>query len=149
MSRYSASIAKAAPTTGTCVMMIRPAAGRTISVVEVGFFMTTSVAAAPSIGLYRNATTGTPSTSTLVQSEEMNGVAGTTNLDTAWSAAPTVNAIRNRGIILPVSTIGAGWVWTFPEGKLKCSPGGTTQLCLWHFGAATIGAMEVYAVVEE
>lgn len=146
MTLYAASVAKAAPATVTGVAMIRPPATLDAQVREIGIFNTTAVAS--SIGLYRSATTGTPSTSALVQAQDSQRVAGQTNIDTAWSAAATVATVRMRGIVLP-NTIGAGVIWTFGPGELWAKNGATGQLMLWNFGAAAAAALEVYVVVDE
>jgi hypothetical protein len=113
---------------------------------EIGVFNETAVAS--SVGLVRNATTGTPSTSVLVQAQDPQRPAGQTNIDTAWSAAATVGSNYLRQIVLP-ATIGAGIVWYFGPGELIAKNGATTQLCLWNFGAGTSAAMRLYVVVYE
>lgn len=146
MAIYGKSVAKAAPATNTCVIMVRPAASKRCTILELGVFNTTAVAS--SICVVRSLTSGTPSTSAVFESEDISGEASDTNLDSAWSAAPTITAgNRFRGIVLP-ATIGAGFVWTFPRG-LRCEQGATTQVALWNFGGATAAALEAYAVIDE
>jgi hypothetical protein len=146
MALYSMGVSKAAPTTGTCIAMIRPASSNDVSIREIGVFNSTAVAS--SVGLVRTATTGTPSTSALVQSDIPGLTAGGTNIDTAWSAAPTIAAVYFRKIVLP-ATIGAGIIWSFEPRDLIARNGATTQVCLWNFGAGTAAALEVYVVIEE
>ena len=95
----------------------------------------------------RSATTGTPSTSALVQAG-VPGLTGQTNIDTAWSAAATVAANYIRKIVLP-ATIGAGVIWTFGLRDLLVQNGATTQLMLWNFSGSTDAALELYVVVDE
>lgn len=146
MALYSVGQSKAAPATGTCIAMIRPGSSNDVSVREIGVFNSTAVAT--SVGLIRSLTSGTPSTSTLVQSDIPGLTAGATNLDTAWSAQPTISTIYLRKLVLP-ATIGAGIIWTFEPRDLIIRNGATTQVCLWNFGAGTAAALEVYVVVDE
>lgn len=144
--RYSLGFAKAAPAAGTGIAMIRPASTLDVSVLEIGVFNETAIAS--SVGLVRNATTGTPSTSALVQAAIPGANAGNTNIDTAWSAAATVGANYMRQIVLP-ATIGAGVIWTWPPNMLIARAGATSQLILWNFGAATDAALRVYIDLDE
>jgi len=144
MTLYAMGVAKAAPTTGTGICMIRPASATPCYVQEIGVFCETAVAT--SVGLVRSATTGTPSTSALVQAQVIG--TGQTNIDTAWSAAATVATVYMRQIVLP-ATIGAGIIWTFGPKDLLVQNGATTQLMLWNFGAGTGAALRLYVVVDE
>lgn len=144
--QYSLGVAKAAPAAGTGIAMIRPASTLDVPVLEIGVFNETAVAT--SVGLVRSATTGTPSTSALVQAHDPQRPAGQTNIDTAWSVAATVASNYIRQIILP-ATIGAGIIWTFPPDSLIAKNGGTTQLMLWNFGAGTGAALRLYITVDE
>lgn len=146
MAIYSLGFAKAAATTGTAYAMIRPPSTLAPSIREIGVFNETAVSS--SVGLVRNATTGTPSTSTLVQEQGLTGTAGQTNIDTAWSAAATVGSNYLRQIVLP-ATIGAGIVWYFGSYELQAKAGAASQLCLWNFGAGTSAAVRIYVVVDE
>lgn len=146
MALYTIGASKAAPTTGTAIAMIRPASTDDVAVREIGVFNSTAVAS--SVGLVRNATTGTPNASALFQAQDPGRPAGLTNLDTGWSAAATIAAVYLRKIVLPAS-IGAGIIWTFGPNELFAKNGATTQLLLWNFGAGTAAALEVYVVVEE
>lgn len=148
MTTYSVGVSKTAPASGTAIAMIRPASTDEVQVREIGVFNSTAVAS--SVGLIRNATTGTPSTSTLVQAGDPDRPAGTCNIDTAWSAAATIagSPIYLRKIVLP-ATIGAGVIWTFGPGELWAANGGTTQLLLWNFGGSTAAALEVYVSIDE
>jgi hypothetical protein len=148
MALYSAGVSKTAPTTGTVIALIRPAASDQVQIREIGVFNSTAVAS--SVGLIRTATVGTPSTSTLVQAQKNDGPAGTCNIDTAFSAQPTIagSPIYLRKIVLPAS-IGAGIIWTFGPNELWASSGATTSLVLWNFGSGTAAALEVYVVIDE
>lgn len=145
MAVYQWGGAKAAPATLTGIAMIRPASATPCYVQEIGVFNETAVAS--SVGLVRSATTGTPSTSALVQSG-IPGLTGQTNIDTAWSAAATVASVYMRQIVLP-ATIGAGIIWTFGPRDLLVQNGATTQLMLWNFGGSTNAALRLYVVVDE
>lgn len=146
MALYSLGFAKAAAATGTAYAMIRPPAATDVEVREIGVFNETAVTS--SVGLVRNATTGTPSTSTLVQAQDPTRPAGVTNIDTAWSTAATVATNYLRQIVLP-ATIGAGIVWYFGPGEMWAKNGATSQLALWNFGAGTSAAMRIYVLLYE
>lgn len=146
MALYSLGVSKAAPATATCIAMIRPASSNDVSVREIGVFNSTAVAS--SVGLIRSLTSGTPSTSALVQSDIPGLTAGGTNIDTAWSVAPTIGSNYYRKIVLP-ATIGAGIIWTFEPRDIIVRNGATTQVCLWNFSGSTGAALELYVVVEE
>lgn len=146
MTIYSLGFSKTAPGAGTGICMIRPPSTLAAGIREIGVFNSTAVAS--SVGLVRNATTGTPSTSTLVQAQDPDRPAGQTNIDTAWSAAATVAANYLRKIVLP-ATIGAGIIWTFAPGELIAENGATSQLMLWNFGAGAAAALECYVVIDE
>jgi hypothetical protein len=145
---YSAGVSKSAPSSGAAAAVIRPASSDDVQIREIGVFNSTAVAS--SIGLIRTLTAGTASTSTLVQAEDPQRVAGTCNIDTAWSVAPTiaVSPVYLRKIVLP-ATIGAGVIWTFGPGEMWAKNGNTTSLVLWNFGGGAAAALELYIRVDE
>lgn len=147
MARFSASVAKAAPAAAAAIIVIRPPSGRKISVLEIGIANTTAVASSIAMGRV-GGTAGTQSAQSLVQAEENIGDTGVTNIETAWSAAPTNPTVRNRGIVLP-ATIGAGWVWSWAPGQLYVGNGANSAWMLYNFGGAAAAALEVYVVVDE
>lgn len=148
MPHYGAGVSKAAPGAGTAACVIRPATADDVEIREIGVFNSTAVAS--SIGLIRTLTMGTASTSTLVQAEDPQRPAGTCNVDTAWSVAPTIAAspIYIRKIVLP-NTIGAGVIWTFGPGELWARNGATSALALWNFGGGAAAALELYVRIYE
>ena len=146
MTLYALGVSKAAPATGTGIVMIRPASTLDCQVREIGVFNSTAIAS--SVGLVRNATTGTPNVSALGQAGDPTRPPSQTNIDSGWSVAATVSANYSRKIVLPAS-IGAGIIWTFGPGELWAKNGATTMLMLWNFGAGTAAALEVYVVIDE
>jgi hypothetical protein len=148
MAFYSVGVSKSAPASGGAAAVIRPASSDDVQIREIGVFNSTAVAS--SIGLIRTLTAGTASTSSLVQAEDPQRPAGTCNIDTAWSVAPTiaVTPVYLRKIVLP-ATIGAGVIWTFGPGECWAKNGNTTSLVLWNFGGSTAAALELYVRIEE
>jgi len=110
---------------------------------ELGFFL--AAATASIYGLGRPAAIGTtPTTPVDFLPEDPNDViaSGVVQSALAWGGAPTVPAAYLRRIALP-ATIGAGVIWTFPEGiVIPVSYG----LVLWNIG--TNGLVDAYAVVD-
>lgn len=148
MTTYSIGVSKTAPASGSAAAILRAAAADDVQIREIGVFNSTGVAS--SIGLIRTLTAGTPSTSSLVQGGDPQRPAGTMNVDTAWSVAPTISVapLYLRKIVLP-ATIGAGVIWTFGPNELWTKNGATTDLALWNFGGGAAAALELYVVVDE
>ena len=144
MARYSAGWTKAAPATGTFISQLRTTSAKDIRVWEVGCFCSTAVAL--SVGLIRSLTVGaTFTTVTPVADDTSAGAAGTL-VDTAITTQPTITANTYlRKAVLP-ATIGAGVIWTFPQGLVVPVSSG---LLLWNFGGSTGPAVEGYWTYDE
>jgi hypothetical protein len=112
-------------------------------IVEIGVFLNAGTAS--SIQLIRPSNTPVASTSVLGQAEEVSDPAGTCNVDTAWSTAPTISAPPLRRVLFP-ATAGAGLIWTFPQGLTIPVSG---WIVLWNFGAGAGSALSVYFVWDE
>jgi hypothetical protein len=146
MARYSLAIGLQAPrgavaTTAPICSLRAANANRDARLFEMGVFVATAQTADVQFG--RPATAGTATTSVGPQASGfgLDNVAGAGNVvvDTVWTTTPpTAIAATNvwRRAFLP-ATIGAGVIWTFPEGIVVPANGGS--VCLWQntAGAAT------------
>lgn len=144
MARYSAGVTTPAAAAAAAFATLHALTTDRPSIVEIGIFL--NAATASSIQLIHAANTPVASTSVLGQAEDAADPAATINIDTAWSTAPTITAmIPLRRAVLP-ATIGAGVIWTFPQGlKLLISD----WLVLWNYGGAAGSALSVYFVWDE
>lgn len=105
-------------------------------------------ATATSIGLIRDATLGTSSTTNAGQPENYETATGFSTaggLVTAWSAAPTIagSPIYLSKVTLP-ATAGSSVTWEWPqESPLLVGSGATTSILLWNFGGAGGSALSL------
>lgn len=114
-----------------------------IRLLEIGFFL--AAATASQIGLGRPAAIGdTPTSPVDFLPEDPNDVlaSGVIQSAVAWGTKPTVPTAFLRRISLP-ATIGAGVIWTFPQGMVIPASG---SIVLWNIGASSV--LDAYAVVE-
>jgi hypothetical protein len=112
---------------------------------EIGIFL--SAATATSVGLIRPSNTPVATTSQLGQAHDTARPAGTGNIDTAWSTAPTIGTLYLRRITLP-ATVGAGVIWAFPP-DMPLILNASQWLVLWNFGGSAGAACDVYATWDE
>lgn len=143
MARYSCGIVTPAAAAAAAYATFHSIATDKPRIVEIGIFL--NAATASSIQLIRASNTPVATTSVLGQAEEVADPAGTCNLDTAWSTAPTVGSIPLRKTLLP-ATAGSGLIWTFPQGLTIPISG---WIVLWNYGAAAGSALQVYFVWDE
>ncbi len=147
-TRYSIGFVTPAAGAGAAYAAFR-AVSRSSVLVEIG--LTCNAATASNISLFRNTAAGyAASTSTSVgQADNPLAAAGTSLIDTAWSTAPTITAAsRLRRFMLP-ATIGAGLIWTFPEGLIVRTSTPTDHLVIWNEGAGAGSVLNGYAVWSE
>lgn len=121
---------------------IRTAAGDRAKVLEIGFSQVTAVAG--TYGLGRPAAIGVTPTSpqTFLQEDPADPVS-TVTCCVAWATPPTVPANFFRRITCP-ATIGAGMVWTFPQGLIIPI---SFSIVLWVIATAPV--CDVWAVIEQ
>ena len=144
MARYSCAVTTPAAATGAAFATFHSTASDKPRIVEIGFF--NNAATASSVQLIRPANTPVASTSVLGQAEEVADPAGTCNIDTAWSTAPTISTnVPLRRVVLP-ATAGAGVIWTFPQGLTIPISG---WIVLWNYGGSTASALSLYIVWDE
>lgn len=144
MARYGVGFTKAAPAAGTFISQLRTTSTKDVRIWEVG--VSNSTAVASSVGLIRSLTVGATFTTVTPVTEDPSAGAATALCDTAITTAPTITANTFlRKIVLP-ATIGAGIIWTFPNGLIVPVSAG---IMLWNFGGATAAALEGYWVYDE
>jgi hypothetical protein len=144
---YENGAVSVAAAAGAGYCTIHSASTRTSRLLEIGISEDTSVAAGSAIGLGRPANTPVATTSVLGQARDPLMGASVTNVDTAWSTAPTAPTAFLRRIRLPAA-IGAGVIWTWsPEDPLGLAV--SSWLVLWNYGAAAGAALPLYFVWDE
>lgn len=147
-SRHRIGFQSAAAAAGAAYAAFR-APTRYSKLVEIG--LACNAATASNISLLRNTNASyAASTSTSVgQADNPSAAAGTSLIDTAWTTAPTVTAAsRLMRYTLP-ATIGAGLIWTFPEGIFIRSATATDILVIWNEGGAAGSVLNGYCVWDE
>lgn len=145
MAPYTVGFTKTAPAANSAAVDLRAGASERLRIREIGIFNSTAVAS--SLGLIREATMGTASTTVAGQPEDPGDATATGLVGTAWSAAPTIGATYLRKIILP-NVIGAGLIWSWPPGEELIIPV-SAGLVIWNFGAAAAAALEGYIQWDE
>lgn len=147
MAIFENGAVSAAAAAAAAYCTIHTAASRTARLLEIGISEDTSVAAGSAIGLGRPANTPVASTSVLGQARDALSGVSLTNVDTAWSTAPTAPTNFLRRMRLPAA-IGAGVIWTFsPEDPLTLAA--SSWLVIWNYGGAAGAALPLYMVWDE
>lgn len=140
MGYYSIGITSVAATTGATLCTLHTGASNRAKITEI--YVSCNAATASSIGLIRPANTPVATTSQLGQAENIDDPASGTNADTAWSTAPTISTnVYLRKFGLP-ATIGAGFIWTWPE-HAPLVLNASSWLVLWNFSGSTDSALSV------
>jgi hypothetical protein len=151
-SRYEVGLAKAGVNTANTVMWALRAVSRRTTLYELGLFVDTAPTTAPQFVLARNTAGTVTATTTNLGQATITETAGTSSMDSAWSAAPTFTTAGPfiRRMTLPV-TAGAGIIWTWPEGLVISSATITTALVIANAAAtgATLGQFSIYASWDE
>lgn len=142
-SAYELGILTVAPVTAAAYCTLHTGATRRARIWEIT--VTTTAGTASSVGVGKPANTPVATTSTLVQALDSNDPAGTVNLDTAWSTAPTVPAQFWRRFAIP-ATSGSGFTWIFQRPLIVPV---SSWICLWNFGAATAAICAAYFSIDE
>lgn len=144
MSDYRAAVTTVAAAAGASFCAIRAGASRSVKIKEIGAFC--NAATASSMQLIRPSNTPVATTSVLGQADDDTANVSQTYIDTVWSTAPLIAAmVPLQRVVLP-ATIGAGVIWTFPNGlHIPVS----SSLILWNYGAAIGSALSFYASWEE
>jgi hypothetical protein len=148
MARYSIGFQSAAAAASAAYCAFR-APTRNSRLVELG--LACNAATASNLSLFRNtnASYAASTSSSVGQAENPADAAGTSLVDSAWSAAPTVTAAsRIRRFTLP-ATIGAGLIWYFQNGIWVRNATATDILVVWNEGGSAGSVQNGYAVWEE
>lgn len=139
--RYSLGVRTSNTTTGNACFEVYSAKDR-VRILEIG--ITLNAATASAFGLGRPAAVGiTPTTPVALLAEDGKDATSVIYTALAWGTGPTIPAAFLRRVSLP-ATVGAGVVWTFPEGLYLSSTG---SLILWNL--STVSAADVWVVGEE
>jgi hypothetical protein len=150
MSYYELGIASVAAATGAAYQTIHGATSSAVRIFECGHFCNAATASPYSIG--RPANTPVASTSVLVKAVNPDAdVTGVTNVDSAWSTAPTTPTTIFRLCSLP-ATIGAGMVFVWPEGSeifLSKTAGANQWVTIWNYSGSTGSVLNSYWKVRE
>lgn len=115
MARYSVAFSKTTTAAAGIIADLRTAAGADCRVWEI--WVTAETAVAGTVGLVRSTNAGTtPGGDTVaVADDTKNTGAALTHCYTTYATEPTQATVYHRRAALP-ATIGAGIIWTFPEG---------------------------------
>lgn len=144
MARYENCIQKASGAAAGAVVSLRAAsASRDVRVFEIGISVVTAVAGEIGIGRPANSPVATTSTAAGAPLDNVSG-AGASLIDSAWSTAPTAPTVPWRRFQFP-ATIGAGVIWTFPNGIVVPASG---NLVVWQFSALAV-TYDVYLSYDE
>lgn len=138
MSRiYEAGVTKTTSTAAAAIATLI-AGTRRASVLEIGVFIGSAVAA--EIGLGRAANTAAGAlTGVVVQAGDTSDEAGTATLTTTFATTqPTAPTNPLRRMHLP-ATIGAGVIWTWAPGELIIPASSLVNpLTIWQFNATAV-----------
>lgn len=142
MARYGNSITKTTTAAAGPIATLSTGAARDIRIFEIG--ITASTAASGEVGVMRpaNAPAGPTGGQVGVAYDNISG-AGVAVTANAWTTAPTAGTGLRR-IVLP-ATIGAGVIWTFPEGIVLPT---SSYFVVWQYSTAIVG-YSVYFSYEE
>lgn len=143
MARYGIGVTKTTTAAAGLICQLRAGSARDVRIWEIGVFATTAVAG--EVGLIRPSAVGATFTSSGTGAPEDNAAgAGVAVVDTAATTAPTIGTNYMRRIQLP-ATIGAGVIWTFPQGINVPVSG---SMALWQISTAAVG-YDIYWTFEE
>lgn len=134
MARYELSATKTTGAAAGMIVQFRTGAARDARIWDIT--VTASTAVSGSIGLIRPSAVGATFTSTGPGIAEDNiAGAGVAVLDTAATTAPTIGSVYMKQIVLP-ATIGAGVVWSFPNGLVVPT---SSSIAIWQTSTAAVG----------
>lgn len=146
MARYSWQFnGLAVAAAGAAIAWHRTTAAKDSRIWEIGIWQSGGTATTHTIGLGRPAAVSLTPTTITPQAEDASSAAAACTGQTAASTKPTAPTNFLRAMALP-ATLGAGIVWTFPQGLVV--PGGTAELVLWEIAqggaAATFSGYFTY-----
>lgn len=138
MARTGLAVSKASGAAAAGVVALRAAnANRDCRIFEISVFAETAVAGTVGIGRPATAGTSNANSGAIASGAGYDNTtgAGAALIDTGWSVAPTAPTIPWKRAALP-ATIGAGIIWTFPQGIVVPANGGT--VIVWQYSAAAV-----------
>lgn len=144
MALYRGAMRTTGAAAGAAFAALRAGTGQRLYVREIGLYLT--AATALSLGIIRAVTMGTASTSLVGQACDSADATATGNVDSAWSAVPTIGTAYLDRITLPAAA-GAGLILPYGRGELVIPASGS--VLLWNLGAAAGPALDVHFVWEE
>lgn len=132
MARYGNSITKTTSTAAAPIATLSTGSSRDVRIFEIG--ISVSTAASGEVGLMRPANSpATPSGGQVGSAHDNVSGAGVAVTANAWATAPTAGTAMKR-IVLP-ATIGAGVIWTFPDGIVLPV---SSFFVVWQFSAVAV-----------
>jgi hypothetical protein len=151
-NKYQAALSRAGINTAgpQLYWQLRAGASNRMRIAEIGVSVVSAPTTAPSFQISRaTASLGTASTSQAGQTLDPSDVAATAVLESAWSAAPTINTTYHR-IMALATTAGGGFIWTWDDSAPLIIPaGGALQITNANASGATTGTFAAYVVWEE
>lgn len=144
MAQYEVSVVTPAAASGAAYATIHTASTERAFISQIHCWTTAATASRVAIGRKNNTPVAT--TSVLGQAVDPADAAAVTNVDTAWSTAPTAPATFLRRASLAAS-IGAAvlWPWQSPGLVIPVSD----WLIIWNDGAAAGSALALTVVWNE
>jgi hypothetical protein len=149
---YQAALSKAGINTAgpQLYWQLRTGASYRARIYEIGISISVAPTTAPVFQISRaTASIGTASTSQTGLQLDGADPNATVVLESAWSAAPTINTSYHRALGLPV-TAGGGFIWTWPEDSPLVIPvSAALQITNANASGATTGTFYTYVLWEE
>lgn len=150
MGFYEQGVASVAAATVASYQTMRASTSREALLREYGAFCNAATASPFLLG--RPANTPTATTSVLFNAVNPDqSVASTSNMDSAWSTAPTTPTVIFRRVSLP-ATIAAGIVFVWNPGEeivLSKTAGSNQWLVVWNYSGSTGSVLNTYAKIWE
>ena len=133
MARYGNSITKTTGAAAAAICTLGATASRDIRVFEVGVSLSTAVSG--EVGIMRPGNTpGTPSGGQIGAPLDNVSGADTATLHNTWATTQPTAGTGMRRMVLP-ATIGAGVIWTFPDGIVIPA---SSYLMVWQYSALAV-----------
>ena len=148
MAIYSIGFSTAAAAASAAYAAFR-APTKTSKIRELG--LACNAATTSPVSLLRNTNASYAASTSTSVGQQLNPIDtnGTSLVDTAWSAAPTVTAAsRMRRFQLP-ATIGAAFIWVFQNGLWVRNATATDILVLWNESGSAGSVLNGYIEWEE
>lgn len=148
MARYAVPFVTSTTAAGQALAWLRSTAGKDMRVWEVGLFSDSGTAAANVFRLGRPAAVSNASGANLQipQAEDSSAAAAACAAAFSATTMPTSPTSFMRRFSMP-AVLGAGIIWTFPQGLVV--PSGPGELVIWASSLAAACSYGGYFVYEE